>query len=93
MIHTHHAKVIFIDNLGREQGVAGLLSLSERVQWIENRIGIARLNGVITTEQEESELPNYIQVLRRNLQADDVSYRHDRYKLSKSINELVGLLG
>lgn len=92
VIQTHHAKVIFIDNLGREQGVAGLLSLPERVQWIENRIGIARLNGVITTEQETSELPNYIQVLRRNLQADDVSYRHDRYKLSKAINELVGLL-
>lgn len=84
------ATVIFIDNIGQEHGVAGQLSLADRVQWIENYIGTLRLNAVITTEQELSELPSHIRVLRKNLSAEDVYYRHDRTKLTKAINELAG---
>ncbi len=92
MINESHAKVIFIDNIGKEKGVAGDFSLSERVAWIENQIGLGRLNGVITTPSENSELPSYIKVLQRDLHADDVTYRHDRYKLSKAIDEIASSL-
>ncbi len=92
MINESHAKVIFIDNIGKEKGVAGDFSLSERVTWIENQIGLGRLNGVITTPSENSELPSYIKVLQRDLHADDVTYRHDRYKLSKAIDEIASSL-
>lgn len=92
MINESHAKVIFIDNIGKEKGVAGDFSLSERVIWIENQIGVGRLNGVITTPSENSELPSYIKVLQRDLHADDVTYRHDRYKLSKAIDEIASSL-
>lgn len=92
MINESHAKVIFIDNIGKEKGIAGDFSLSERVTWIENQIGLGRLNGVITTPSENSELPSYIKVLQRDLHADDVTYRHDRYKLSKAIDEIASSL-
>ncbi|VTU06553.1 LPPG:FO 2-phospho-L-lactate transferase [Actinobacillus indolicus] len=92
MINKSHAKVIFIDNIGKEKGVAGGFSLSERVIWIENQIGLGRLNGVITIPSENSELPSYIKVLQRDLHADDVTYRHDRYKLSKAIDEIASSL-
>ena len=91
-IQSSHAKVIFIDNIGREHGIAGELSLNDRVQWIENHIGWARLNGIITTPDETSDMPSYLHVLRQDLHAEDVAYRHDRYKLSKAIDEIMAKL-
>ncbi|MGX3021421.1 gluconeogenesis factor YvcK family protein [Ursidibacter sp. B-7004-1] len=91
-IQTSHAKVIFIDNIGKEHGIAGSLSLTDRIQWIENRIGLMRLNGIITHLDETSETPYYITTLRQDLQAEDIYYRHDRYKLSKAINDIYALL-
>ncbi|MDY2948015.1 MAG: uridine diphosphate-N-acetylglucosamine-binding protein YvcK [Mannheimia varigena] len=88
-ISQSQARVIFIDNIGQEHGPAGNLSLNQRVEWIENCIGQSRINGVITTDDEQSELPLHIQTLRKNLSADDVYYRHDRHKLSKTIDELI----
>lgn len=88
-IRESQAKVVFIDNIGQEHGPAGALSLNQRIEWIENCIGNGRINAVITTDDEQSELPSHIQVLRKNLSADDVYYRHDRNKLSKAIDSLV----
>lgn len=88
-IATSQAKVIFIDNIGQEHGSAGQLSLNQRIEWIENCIGQARINSVITTDEERSELPSHIQILRKNLSANDVYYRHDRNKLSRAIDELL----
>ncbi|MDO4698078.1 MAG: uridine diphosphate-N-acetylglucosamine-binding protein YvcK [Pasteurellaceae bacterium] len=88
-IEQSQAKVIFIDNIGKEHGIAGALSLNERIQWIENRIGLARLNGVITVPEETSEIPHYITTLRQDLHADDVVYRHDRHKLCRAIDTLL----
>lgn len=88
-IAKSQAKVIFIDNIGQEHGAAGQLSLNQRIEWIENMIGTKRVNAVITTDEEHSLLPPHILVLRKNLSADDVYYRHDRNKLSKAIDELL----
>lgn len=88
-IRESQSKVVFIDNIGQEHGPAGALSLNQRVEWIENCIGNGRINAVITTDNEQSELPSHIQVLRKDLSADDVYYRHDRNKLSRAIDSLV----
>lgn len=91
-IQQSHAKVIFIDNIAKEHGIAGNLSLNDRIHWIENQIGMARLNGVITIPEETAETPYYITTLRQDLHADDITYRHDRYKLSRAINDILALL-
>ncbi|WP_373778364.1 uridine diphosphate-N-acetylglucosamine-binding protein YvcK [Glaesserella sp.] len=90
-IQQCHAKVIFIDNIGRERGIAGTLSLNHRIIWLERAIGFGRLDGVITVPEEPSILPDHITVFRQDLHADDVSYRHDRHLLSKAINDILEL--
>lgn len=91
-IQQSQAKVIFIDNIGREHGIAGSLSLKDRVEWLEKYLGKQRLSGIITLPTETNQLASHITVLRRELQADDISYRHDRYKLSKAIDSIIAIL-
>ncbi|WP_303819207.1 uridine diphosphate-N-acetylglucosamine-binding protein YvcK [Actinobacillus minor] len=91
-INQSSAKVIFIDNIGIEHSIVSHLTLADRVQWIEKAIGSQRVNGVITPPTEMAPLPEHLCVLRRDLSAEDVYYRHDRYKLSKAINDLVALI-
>ncbi|WGE55621.1 uridine diphosphate-N-acetylglucosamine-binding protein YvcK [Actinobacillus equuli subsp. equuli] len=86
------AKVIFIDNIQQESGPAGSLSLADRVEWLETRIGKNRLDGIITVPTTYSNLPANIKVLKQVLSDDNVAYRHDRNKLSKAINDIVELL-
>lgn len=83
------AKIIFIDNIGKEHGIAGELSLAQRVQWIEGYIGQARLNGVITHPKEQSSLPHHLQLVRQSLNSDEVYYRHDRTKLTQALEQLI----
>lgn len=83
------AKIIFIDNIGKEHGIAGELSLAQRVQWIEGYIGQARLNGVITHPKEQSSLPHHLQLVRQSLNSDEVYYRHARTKLTQAIEQLI----
>ncbi|MBF0784433.1 uridine diphosphate-N-acetylglucosamine-binding protein YvcK [Muribacter muris] len=87
-IRHSQAKVIFIDNIGKEHGMAGSLSLPDRIKWLEKSLGFQRLNGVITTPNETATLPDHIITLRRALQDDVIHYRHDRYKLSKAVDTI-----
>ncbi|WGE34707.1 uridine diphosphate-N-acetylglucosamine-binding protein YvcK [Actinobacillus genomosp. 1] len=91
-IRTSQANIIFIDNIVQESGPAGSLSLYDRVEWLEKQIGQGRLNGVITTPNNEYSLPVHITILQKSLSDDEVAYRHDRNKLSKAINDIVELL-
>lgn len=88
------AKLIFIDNIGKEHGVAGSLSLHDRIGWIEQHLGANRLDGVITHSLAPATIASEARplILRCDLQADDVIYRHDRYKLSRAINEMAARL-
>lgn len=88
-IRHSQAKVIFIDNIGKEHGMAGSLSLPDRIKWLEKSLGFQRLNGVITTPNETATLPDHIITLRQALQDDDIHYRHDRYKLSKAVDKII----
>ncbi|KMK52161.1 hypothetical protein RO21_02295 [[Actinobacillus] muris] len=88
-IRHSQAKVIFIDNIGKEHGMAGSLSLPDRIEWLEKSLGFQRLNGVITTPIETTTLPDHIITLRRALQDDIIHYRHDRYKLSKAVDKII----
>lgn len=87
-LRQSQAKIVFIDNIGKEHGVAGSLSLRDRIQWLENRLGSARLNAVITVPEEQTALPPHINVIRQPLSSDDVYYRHDRLKLTQAIEQL-----
>lgn len=91
-IRTSNAKVIFIDNIKFENGPAASLSLPDRLELLEMRIGKQRLNGVVTVPTEQSVLPDHICVLKQILSDGKIAYRHDRNKLSKAVDDIVELL-
>lgn len=91
-IQESSAKVVFIDNIGRENGIAGSLTLNQRIQWLEQYIGAQRVNAVLTIPEEQDSLPNHITLLRQELSSDDVYYRHDRQKLSNALGTLLNML-
>ncbi|OOF80097.1 gluconeogenesis factor YvcK family protein [Rodentibacter caecimuris] len=92
-IRTSMAKKIFIDNLGIELGTAATLSLGERIHWIHHTVGATILDGVITPIQEKSAVNisdiSSVKILEKRLNADDISYRHDRTLLAKAIDEML----
>ncbi|OOF55575.1 gluconeogenesis factor YvcK family protein [Rodentibacter genomosp. 2] len=92
-IRTSTAKKIFIDNLGVELGTASTLSLAKRIHWIHHTVGAEILDGVITPIQEKSAVDissiSSVKILEKRLNADDVSYRHDRTLLAKAIDEML----
>ena len=95
-IRLSSAKKIFIDNLGTELGAAAELSLEHRIEWIHHTVGAAVINGVITPIRKNSgfnavpvsDLGN-VKILEKRLNADDISYRHDRTLLAKAIDEML----
>ena len=95
-LRNSKAKVIFIDNLGTEIGAASQLSLADRIQKINEIVGESVIDGAITPYREQSAVDlsaiSSVKILAKRLNADDISYRHDRTLLAKAIDELVGEL-
>lgn len=96
-LRNSKAKVIFIDNLGVEIGAASQLSLADRIQKINEIVGAPVINGAITPYREQQSAVDLsaispIKILAKRLNADDISYRHDRTLLAQAIDELVGEL-
>jgi UPF0052 protein PM0626 len=95
-LRNSKAKVIFINNLGIEIGAASHLSLADRIQKIHEIVGESIIDGVITPYREKSAVDlsviSSVKILAKRLNADDISYRHDRTLLAKAIDELVGEL-
>ena len=95
-LRNSKAKVIFIDNLGVEIGAASQLSLADRIQKINEIVGESVIDGAITPYREQSagdlSAISPVKILAKRLNADDISYRHDRTLLAKAIDELVGEL-
>ncbi|MGF7454000.1 gluconeogenesis factor YvcK family protein [Pasteurella bettyae] len=92
-LRTTKAKIIFIDNLGHEKSAAANLSLDQRICWINKTVGKKIIHGVITDPKFSHDCDNLgITIIARRLNADDVSYRHDRILLCQAIDELIGEL-
>ncbi|OBX11154.1 gluconeogenesis factor YvcK family protein [Gallibacterium genomosp. 3] len=88
---TSSAIKIFIDNLGVEHSPSAQLDLAARVDWLNHYIGKPIIDGVIT--DSNTVLPQDFRqqycVIARKLNADDVSYRHDRALLSHALEDMI----
>ncbi|OBW93059.1 gluconeogenesis factor YvcK family protein [Gallibacterium salpingitidis] len=82
---------IFIDNLGVEHSPSAQLNLENRVAWVNNYIGKPIIDGVITDVNTvlSTDFKQQYCVLERRLNADDVSYRHDRALLSHALEDVI----
>ena len=93
VLRNTQAKKIFIDNLGVEHSPASNLSLADRLQWIHEVMGKNIIDGVIVPLALAEQWKDLgVKVMARRLNADDISYRHDRTLLCKAIDDLVGEL-
>lgn len=86
------AKKIFIDNLGVEHSPAANLSLSQRVNWINRQVGADIIDAVLTQPNPEITPSLTATVFARKLNADDISYRHDRERLSQALDQILNEL-
>lgn len=85
------AKKIFIDNLGIEHSPSAVLSLQDRINWINETVGQKIIDGAIVQNGLMPEHPDpQLKIIERRLRADDISYRHDRTLLCKAIDDLIG---
>lgn len=85
---------IFIDNLGLEHSPSAQLNLVQRIDWIHNYIGCRVIDGIIT--DADFSLPSDFRqqycILSRKLNADDISYRHDRALLSMALEDMLEMV-
>ncbi|WP_029687257.1 gluconeogenesis factor YvcK family protein [Tatumella saanichensis] len=75
------APMIFIGNLGKESGPAGLLTVKNKLTMIEKVIGRRVIDAlVVGPATDVSHLQDRV-VIQQTLEAGDIRYRHDRHLL------------
>ncbi|KGQ30990.1 hypothetical protein P375_08750 [Gallibacterium genomosp. 2] len=93
-LQQSRAVKIFIDNLGLEHSPSAQLNLIQRIEWIHNYIGSKVIDGIIT--DADFSLPSDFRrqycILSRKLNADDISYRHDRALLSMALEDMLEMV-
>lgn len=82
------ARVIFIDNLGKELSPAGQLSLKQKLKIIEQLTSPKLIDAVIMDAQKPCNELSERLIINYPLAAADIPYRHDRQLLHEAI-ELV----
>jgi uncharacterized cofD-like protein len=81
------AKLIYIDNLALEHGPAGRLPFEQKLRWCE-RACQGRMIDVIISAGDHPELDKRRVTVKKNLASPNFSWRHDRLKLKKVLEEL-----
>lgn len=82
------ANMIYIDNLGRELSVAAAaLSIKDRLELMEEKIGRKMINAVITSPAVDTQSVQDRIVIQQNLEAHDIPYRHDRQLLRQALDQ------
>lgn len=78
------AKVILVENLSPEAGPAGMMTLSEKIEWCE-RACKARKIDVIIGDTAHPELDGLWHCVTTDLASPNRDWRHDRVKLQQAI--------
>lgn len=86
-IENSPAKVIFIDNLVAEPSPAGQLSLSARIQWLEQQLGRQLIDIVISPEN--ADLDFALPVIHGVTADPELAHRHHTESLLNALREAV----
>lgn len=82
------AKIVFVTNLDKETGPAGMMSLATMLHWCERAMGGRQIDGVLTDRQHQDLDPRYKQTVE-DLASSNHEWRHDRVKLKHAIDEII----
>lgn len=84
-IAENPAPMIFIDNLGKEHSAAGQLSLREKLLMLEDTLNGRRIDAAIVGDNHPYTSSDNTLIVTHPLEADDISYRHDRELLKRAL--------
>ncbi|KMJ43952.1 uridine diphosphate-N-acetylglucosamine-binding protein YvcK [Xenorhabdus khoisanae] len=93
-LRRSNANMIYIGNLGRELShAAAELSLKDKLEIMENRIGRKMINALIVGPRTDISPFSDRTVTQQVLEAQDIPYRHDRELLRQAIEHTLQKLG
>ncbi|PHM48135.1 uridine diphosphate-N-acetylglucosamine-binding protein YvcK [Xenorhabdus miraniensis] len=93
-LRRSNANMIYIGNLGRELSHAATeLSLKNKLEIMENRIGRKMINALIVGPRTDISPFSDRIVTQQVLEAQDIPYRHDRELLRQAIEHTLQRLG
>lgn len=79
------APMIYIDNLGKEHSAAGLLTLDDKLNLLQQAIGNRHIDAAIISSKHQRPKTRQTLIIQHLLEAEDVPYRHDRELLKQAI--------
>lgn len=88
-IKKSQACIVFIDNLVTEQSIAGSLTLDEKVMWLEQAIGINKINYILTQSHnlENTKYANKVRI--KTLSSQETPWRHDLKMLAVALDQII----
>lgn len=87
------APMVYIDNLGQEQGPAATLTPGNRLEQLEQYVGKRIIDAVIIGPTIDASTLSDRQVIQAPLEAGDIPYRHDRVLLHAAVEHAIQQLG
>lgn len=81
---NHDAKLLFIDNLGKEYGPAGSMTLRQKLHWCQRACAGRQVDSIITSKVE-LDLKKEHQIITTDLASPNRPWRHDRTRLKDAI--------
>ena len=82
------AKIVFVTNLDKEHGPAGMMDLSQMLNWCERSMGGRQIDTVLTDVKREELDERYNQHIT-SLASNNHQWRHDREKLKQAIHGII----
>jgi len=87
------APMVYIDNLGKELSPAAKLSLAEKLQIMEQRIGKRVIDAVLAGPQCDVSCLSDRLIIQQPLEDNGLKYRHDRKLLRQALEQVLQQLG
>ncbi|WP_111980051.1 gluconeogenesis factor YvcK family protein [Algibacillus agarilyticus] len=82
------AKIILIDNLGKEIGPANEMTLNDKIKWLNTRFPKLKIHKVLTDVSRNIEGVPADLLFQASLSEADVFYRHDEVKLRMALEKI-----
>lgn len=81
------AQIVFVTNLDKEKGPAGMMSLQQMLHWCERAMGGRAVDAVLTDKQQdiEDKYRQHVAVLA----STNHEWRHDREKLRQAVDRII----
>ncbi|AWB67317.1 hypothetical protein C2869_13085 [Saccharobesus litoralis] len=87
-----NAKIIYIDNLGKEIGPAGKMNLAAKLEWLQRQFPKVRISKVLVDNHSPVDNLSDDMVIKGELRQQDIFYRHDELKLRQTMERVFASL-